>query len=485
MSMDTSNGRTRARNFALRGAAWSLGLFGLLRLSWVEAHWLLPLTQLQARLAVSLCGTPARPIAATLDCSGADALALCVGAILAYPVRWRLRLAGAAGGVALVLGLNTLRIGTLGRAAASPVWFETLHLYLWPAALILAVAAYVFGWMRVADLRESAGHRQRTSVTPESARDPVPAARLSVRFIVSAASFLVLFTIASPLYLESAGVLSIAAWIAQVTAAVLHAVGVDARVEANVLWTARGGFAVTQECISTPLIPIYLAAVFAYAGTWHRRALGLAAAAPLFVGLGIARLLVVALPAVIVASPLPVVHAFYQVLLAAVVVSTAAWWRHGAGGTAVRRAGAGMAMGVVAAWLLGAPYAHALTHAAQMIVGSAGTPLDDPQGAIAFLPAFQTGLYTALWVAACARVGWRRFPIGLGLLALLQIATLAAVLVVAGSSGLRPPVRDVRAWAVVLPLLVAAAVAYTRWPCRRSTQLAAAVAFPPASVPEP
>ena len=53
--------------------------------------------------------------------------------ILAYPVRWRTRLAGAAGGAALILGLNTLRIGTLGRAAASPAWFNALHVYVWPA----------------------------------------------------------------------------------------------------------------------------------------------------------------------------------------------------------------------------------------------------------------------------------------------------------------------------------------------------------------
>jgi len=138
-----------AARFALRAVAWSLGLFGLLRLNWVETHALLPLTRLQGRLAVGLCGVPALPIDATLACSGADALALCVGVILAYPASWRMRLAGAGGGVTLVLGLNTLRIGTLGRVAASPAWFETLHVYVWPAVLTLAIAGYVLAWMRV------------------------------------------------------------------------------------------------------------------------------------------------------------------------------------------------------------------------------------------------------------------------------------------------------------------------------------------------
>ncbi len=168
MPTDTARTWTHAGSFTLRAVAWSLGLFGLLRLNWVEAHGLLPLTQLQGRLAVGLCGVPASPIDATLACSGADALALCVGAILAYPASWRMRLAGAGGGLGLILGLNTLRIGTLGRAAASPAWFETLHVYLWPAVLTLAIAGYVFAWMRVADggdgvrshLRESLARRR-------------------------------------------------------------------------------------------------------------------------------------------------------------------------------------------------------------------------------------------------------------------------------------------------------------------------------------
>ena len=466
MPTDTIRSRTRAVDFALRAVAWSLGLFGLLRLNWVETHGLLPLTRLQGRLAVGLCGTPALPIDATLACSGADALALCVGAILAYPASWGMRLAGACGGLTLVLGLNTLRIGTLGRVAASPAWFETLHIYVWPAALTLAVAGYVFGWMRLADGGKGIGSRSPARRTP--------------RFIFLTAAFLLLFTAASPLYLESAGVLTVAAFIARAAAAALHVFGVEARAAANVLWTSRGGFVVTQECVSTPLIPVYLAAVLAYASTWRQRALGLVATAPLFVGLGIARLLVVALPAALVASPLYLIHAFYQLLLAAVVVAAAAFWRHGAGGTALRRALMGMALGVAVAHLLGAPYAHVLTRAAEMIGGGApslfvaGTPFDDPQGAITLLPAFQVGLYMALWVAAFVAVGWRRFLTGLALLELIQMATLVALHVLASHSGLTPHVRDVRAWAVVGPLLVVVAVVNFDRLLRRPTPAAAA-----------
>ncbi|MCX6545818.1 MAG: hypothetical protein NTV05_15570 [Acidobacteria bacterium] len=481
MPTDTVHSPTRAASFALRATAWSLGSFGLLRLPWFETHALLPLTRLESRLAVTFCGAPAGSIDVTLSCSGADALAICAGAILAYPTSRRMRLAGAGGGLMLVLGLNTLRIGTLGRVAVSPVWFEILHLYAWPAALILAVAAYVFGWMRRAD--GDTGDRNHVGESVTRVTPPVAAfssARLTPRFIIVAGALLFLSTAASPLYVESAGVLAVAAFISRAAATVLSVFGVEAHAAVNVLWTSRGGFEVTQECISTPLIPIYLAAVIAYAGTWRRCALGLAAAAPLFIGLGIARLLVVALPAALVASPFFLIHAFYQLLLAAAVVAAAAVWRHGAGGTGARLALTGMTLGVLVAYLLGVPYAHVLTRAAELVGGAvpagvgAGKPLDDPQGAVMLLPAFQVGLFMAVWVAAFAAIGWRRLIIGLALLEFVQMATFVALRLLASRSDLTLHVRDVRAWAVIGPLLVVLAIANIDWLLRRPVRAGAA-----------
>ena len=478
MPTDTIRSRTRAVSFTLRAVAWSLGLFGLLRLDWVGTHAVLPLTRLQGRLAVGLCGTPALPIEATLACSGTDALALCLGVVLAYPARWRMRLAGAGGGLGLILGLNTLRIGTLGRVAASPAWFETLHVYVWPAVLTLAIAGYVFAWMRVADRRRVVGAAPALPTSPAAPPGERRPARLTRRFVLLTAVLLLLFTAASPLYLENARVLAVAAFIARAAAAALRLLGVEASAAANVLWTPRGGFIVTQECISTPLIPVYLAAVLAYSRTWRRGAMGLLATAPLFVGLGIARLLVVALPVALVASPVFLVHAFYQLLLAAVVVFLAAFWRHGVGGTALRRALLAVLLGSAFVHLLGAPWTRLVAWAAEMLgVGApssfaASTPLDDPQGAIAALPAFQVGLYVALWVAAFVAVGWRRFLAGLALLELTQMAALLALHVLASHSGLTPHVRDIRAWAVVGPLLVIAVVVNVDRLRRRPTSVA-------------
>jgi exosortase/archaeosortase family protein len=443
---DTARPSTPAAKFALRAVAWSLGLFGLLRLNWTEAHLVLPFTRVQAQLAVGLLGTPTLPIEVTLACSGADALALCLGAILAYPVKWRTRLAGAGGGAALVLCLNTLRIGTLGRAAASPAWFSALHVYVWPAVLTLAIAGYVFAWMRLAGGRPA---RDDEAVAP---RAPSPAARPlpTRRFVGLTAAFLLLFAAASPFYLQSASVLALAGFIARQAATILGAAGVSAYAVANVLWTPRGSFLVTQECISTPLIPVYLAAVCTCSTTWRRLVVGVLAALPLFVALGIVRLLLVALPGTVMGSPIFLIHAFYQLLLGAVVVFLAALWRHG-GRAALGRALAGIAAGVLFIYLLGPVYTRMVTY-------PAGAPLDDPQEAIALLPAFQIGLYLALWVAAFVAVGWRRFLAGLAVLALTQSAGLLALHALASQTGLTAHVRDVRGWAVAGPVLILAAV---------------------------
>ncbi len=442
MPTDTASARTAAGKFALLAVAWSLGLFGLLRLNWTEAHAVLPFTRVQAAVAVGLFGTSTLPVEVTLACSGADALALCLGAVLAYPVPWQRRLVAAGGGAALILGLNAVRIGTLGRVAASPAWFNTLHVYVWPAVLTLAIAGYVFGWMRLSDRRQG---RVEDALDFSARERPHP----TRRFVFFTAAFLVAFSAAAPLYLESTGVLALAGFIARAAAVTLGSVGVSASAAGNVLWTPRGGFLVTQECISTPLIPVYLAAICAYSTTWRRLILWGLATVPLFTVLGIMRLLVVALPDAVVPSPAFVVHAFYQVLLGAVVVYLAALWRHGRR-PAAQHALLGIIAGALFVLLLGPFYTRVVTY-------PVGSPLDDAQGATAFLPAFQVGLYLALWVAAFMAAGWRRLLAGLAALCITQMAGLLALHALATHAGLTAQVRDIRGWAVAGPLLIAAA----------------------------
>jgi len=434
-----------SRNFALRACAWSLGLVGLMRLQWVETHLVLPLAGWQALVAEHSLGAAVQRVAVNLSCSGTDAMALCVGVIAAYPAAWRFRLGGAAGGAALVLALNVVRIGTLARAVGWPVLFEALHLYVWPTVLMLAIAAYVFAWMRVAD-------RARPHAVG-AARDTPDRPLTTRRFVIVAGTLLVLFTLASPLYIDSAGVLTLAGLTASAAAGALRATGTEATATANVLSTAHGAYLVTQECLSTPLIPLYLAAVLTHPGRWSRRLLLVSASVPLFLALAIARLLVVALPAAVVGSATFAVHAFYQLLLAAVLVALAAAWRHPHRATAWHRAALGIALGGATGYLLSG----ACGGRCSVAVFTA-MPLPDPQGALAFLPAFQVGLYIALSVAALAPSLWRAFLAGLAVLALSQIVVLTALQFIATHVQFTLPVRDVRAWAIASPVLVVVAL---------------------------
>ena len=65
--------------FALTGGAWFIGLFGVMRLSWVERHLLVPFAQLQERVADQLTGAPSALVYVDASCSGGDAMALCLG----------------------------------------------------------------------------------------------------------------------------------------------------------------------------------------------------------------------------------------------------------------------------------------------------------------------------------------------------------------------------------------------------------------------
>jgi hypothetical protein len=125
-------------------------------------------------------------------------------------------------------------------------------------------------------------------------------------------------------------------------------------------------------------------------------------------------------------------------------------WRHGRR-TAAPHALLGLIAGVASLRLLGPFFQRVVSY-------PAGTPLDDPQGAIAFLPAFQMGLYLAVWVAAFTAVGWRRFLIGFAVLELTQTAGLLALHALTTHSGFTVHVPEVRGWAVAGPLLVVAAM---------------------------
>ena len=134
--------------FALTAGAWCIGLFGLMRLGWVERQILLPFAQLQERVADQLTGVQTDAVYVDASCSGGDAMALCLGAVLAFPATWSARLRGAGVGLLVIAAFNIVRIGNLSLLGDNLPLLDLLHVYIWPAILIVVAVAYVYAWMR-------------------------------------------------------------------------------------------------------------------------------------------------------------------------------------------------------------------------------------------------------------------------------------------------------------------------------------------------
>ncbi len=437
--------------FALTAVAWFVGLFGVMRLGWVERHLLVPFAQIQERVADQLTGAPTDAVYVDASCSGGDAMALCLGAVLAFPATWSTRLRGAGVGLLVITGFNIVRIGNLSLVAAHPSLLDLLHVYIWPAILIVVAVVYVYAWMR----------RQMDPAASGASPDldgawHGPARRFLLLTVMGVAVY---FASAGWLY-ESALLRTLGVWVAMTGAGFLAALGVSATASGNIVTTTHGAFIVTQECIATPLIPVYVAGALAVPLARWRRAAALGAAPAIFFLLGVARLLVLALPTTLVASHTVAIHAFSQVLVAGLLVAGLAVLTARSVGRPhpLRLAVAAIGVGIGAALVVGPLWSDLLTRAVdggQLLVQHGGhRPVDDPQGALAILPALQLGLFAAFWAAVDARGPWRRLFLGVVGLAGLQFMVLLALGELSHHLGLTPHVSLIRAWGVVAPLAV-------------------------------
>jgi exosortase/archaeosortase family protein len=425
--------------------AWAIASFALMRSPLLQTAVILPFAEWQATIVSWWLGGGALPIAMAPDCSGLDVMALCAGTIALYPASIPQRLAGAAGGLGWLLALNVTRIATLARAAGTP-GFSALHEYVWPALLTVATLAYVGAWIwRI--------ERPRAAATGRG-----------TRFAIYASAFLVLYVVAVAAF-AAAGTLDLyAADTAQAAAWTLRAFGVDAAVNGRVLQVRDVGYLITYECVTTPLLPIYLAAIVT--APWRRgtRVIAAAAALPLFAGLSIVRLATLAIPPVLIGSRLFLTHGFNQWLVALLAIGVAA-----AAGP-IRRdwpaTGARAAGGVLVALATGATIGVVYTRALTAAFPSALQDPSDIQGALLILPAFQLALFAALAFVLRERVTPAPWLAALGALVAAQIAVVA----------LAPAVRPLaspeilallwRGWAVALPA-AAAAILVSRAPSRR------------------
>ena len=437
-----------ARTFIARAILWNIGLLGLIRWPWVADHVIGALISFQTSLIFWYGATPNPALVVNDSCSGGDAAALCAAITLSYPVAWRQRIAGALTGLLVIVALNTVRIASLHAVASSPDTLTLLHLYVWPTALVAAAVVYVWLWIRWSERGTSA------------------VGGGWVRFLKLSLGGLTAYAAAVPWVFTSAALGTAGVWTASAAASTLASLGVQVSTTGSVLMTPRGAFQVTQECLFTPLVPLYVAAVFSWPLQRSARAAWVALGVPLFFVLGIARMLVLALPPSIAERPIFLAHGFYQMLAGCVAIVLAAHLTfRGEPARAVSlRAAKALGAAAVGALALGPAWRVMLlglanaVHLVLPVTLTSFSALADEQGALAMLPTFQIGLTLGLWVAMTGGRRWAMPMRALGILAVSQIALLILLGSLA-ADGVHPHALSVRAWALAIPL----ALAFVAW----------------------
>ena len=219
--------------FTLVTGAWFVGLFGLMRLPWVERVVLTPFAGVQQRVADQLTGAPSELVYADASCSGGDPLALCAGAIFAFPATWGARLRGAAVGFTLITAVNVVRLGNLSLVAEDKALLDLLHVYVWPAVLILIAAGFVYGWMGRQGFGDGGpGAAQGDGTGAGGGVEVASFGGLALgdaarRFLLLAALLVAGYFATAPFFYESAFVDVVAGWIAMTGGVILAAAGDD------------------------------------------------------------------------------------------------------------------------------------------------------------------------------------------------------------------------------------------------------------------
>ena len=286
------------------------------------------------------------------------------------------------------------------------------------------------------------------------------AARLSARSARAALYSFGAFVVGTPWIAPSAVVAKSCSFVANAEALLMGAFGANVVTSGAALSTARGAFVVTPECILSPIIPLWVAAVFWWPLSRRGRIIGLLTTIPVIAGLATLRLFVLAAPGAWIDSPIIFVHGFHQlVLFAALVMVTAL---HGARqarrGRAAARGLFVLAICAIGAFTLGPVYnelivgvttllAHFAPHAIVTL-----RPATEVQGALAILPVYQLALFVAMVWAFGRPIRWRWIASVLAGLALSQALLLLGLGELAAHAGVHPHALVLRGWAVILPV---------------------------------
>jgi len=90
-------------------------------------------------------------------CEGSEGMLLLIAAVLPFPARWRSKLVGVIGGVALIYAMNQLRILALVLSLEfHREWFDALHGLIAPTGIVVAGCIFFFAWASAVSPRVNA-----------------------------------------------------------------------------------------------------------------------------------------------------------------------------------------------------------------------------------------------------------------------------------------------------------------------------------------
>ncbi len=170
------------RRFALVFVAVLVTLFSIEMLNPVQQHVVVPFTGLLAKLSAALVSPfddtviaygkilqfrdTGFAVSIEAGCNGVEASIVLIAAVLAFPAGWKARLAAIALGFLTIQALNILRIITLFYLGNWDVdIFSWVHLYLWPALIMLDVLVVFILYLRYLSQNESAPADATTTAT--------------------------------------------------------------------------------------------------------------------------------------------------------------------------------------------------------------------------------------------------------------------------------------------------------------------------------
>ena len=243
--------------------------------SWFQGTLVAPYARISTRLAglgLSLIGVDCRisdnAIAAAgknflvaSSCTGSFVFLIFAALVLTFPVAWKKRLGGLVLGFVSIAGLNLLRIILIVLLGSRfPATFWGMHIVFGQALIIAGTLATFIWWVR----DEADGRDRKAGIFGR-----VRLGRLATLYV---AGFLFSYAIYA-LFLSS----PVGQWLREII--IHHATAVvglltgGASWDGRVIHTARNSIRVIQNCLSSPVLVLFLAGFFVLPLSWPRRLL--------------------------------------------------------------------------------------------------------------------------------------------------------------------------------------------------------------------